>query len=186
MTEHNIIHQDVIESNFNNITDPRFELIKVGEIIVPENYNHATQLSTIDPDDFAFFNYKLLCDKCFKKNTHELQHSKKYVVGIFQTKPIVSREECVAFLSIQNALLVSAQGESLLWQVNREIFPLDIWTYSFDAVDALPIDLKGGHNLPGLYRSSNGNHSFDLGRYEREYNVFNNFCFLCFNENEPQ
>lgn len=120
-------------------TDSRFKLLKSFELTVPATYDHSTQLASFRGNhrkDFYYYNVAIV-DENFAKVTNKLVPGRTYTVKIFGINQSVSSEDCLAFLETQNAMLVGAQGISLVWEYRKEEFPISKYTLSFDKKDAL-------------------------------------------------
>lgn len=162
-----------------NTTDSRFALSTTFQFTVPENYNHPTQLASFKKENHEkFYSYNNnLTDENFAKATNKLTPGKTYEVRIFQITKRVSSEDCLVFLKTQKALLVGAQGISVVWQQAKEQFPKGKWTASFDEKDALWQGAGGFRRVPGMGQYSGGDWGFDLGYFGRGW-VSDN-CLLC-------
>lgn len=164
-------------------SDDRFELLNSFELTVPQKYTHGTQLATFaafaknKSEKFYFYNDSIT-DANYAKATQKLVPGKTYGVKIFGIKQRVTSEDCLAFLATQRAILVGAQGVSLTRQLKREQFPVEKWTVSFDEKDALWEDADGDHGVPLVDRDSDGDWSFDLGYFGRDWNDAH--CLVCF------
>lgn len=163
--------------------DTRFELLSTFELTVPQNYTHGTQLATFA--EFAknkaekFYNYnQAITDKNYAGATHQLVPGKTYGVKIFGIKQQVTSEDCMNFLASQRAILVGAQGISLVRQLKKNEFPVGKWTASFDEKDALWEDADGYLRVPGVGRDSGGVWCFLLGGFGIDRN--DGHCLLCF------
>lgn len=159
------------EANVNTSfqSEQKFYPVNKSKIVIPQDYNHAKQLSSINEEEFVVFNYKLLRDKQFSKTSHILKPQEEYIVSLFPAKHDTSLSECLEFLRSLHCKLVGPQGLSLLWQIARNILPQEVWIYSIDIVEALPQNVIGCHEIAALYHGSGNNHSFELGLFERDY-----------------
>ena len=66
----------------------KFELRNTFEVVVPENYDHATRLDTFKRDhelEFGYYN-QALTDANFVKATTQLTPGRKFTVKVFQIK----------------------------------------------------------------------------------------------------
>ncbi len=160
-------------------TDPRFIPLKTFQFTVPENYNHSTQLASFKKENrkkFCFYNDNIT-DENFKNATNKLTPGKIYEAKIFGITKRISSEDCLAFLKTQKAILVGAQGISVVWQQAKEQFPKGKWTISFDEKDALWRVADGRHGVPRVHRRSGGDWYFGLGCFE--YDWYDDDCLLC-------
>ncbi|MDD5071974.1 MAG: hypothetical protein PHQ42_04555 [Patescibacteria group bacterium] len=164
----------------HSIADNRFDLLTSFEITVPEGYDHKTQLATFasyaKKEKFYFYN-EAITDDNFANATGILVPRKTYMVKIFGIKKRVSSEDCLVFLATQMAILVGAQGLSLVRQLKKDEFPVGKWTASFDKKDALWEDADGNRRVPCMDRHSDGDWGFDLGGFEHDWN--GDYCLLC-------
>ena len=162
-----------------NATDPRFPLLTTFQFTVPENYVHATQLASFAKENrekFYFYNDNIT-DANFAKVTNKLTSGKIYEAKIFGITERVTSEDCLVFLKTQKAILVGAQGISIVWQQAKEQFPKGKWTVSFDEKDALWQDADGYHRVPYVRQRSDGDWHFFLGNFEFDW--YDDDCVLC-------
>ena len=161
----------------------KFGLFKdLGIITVPKDYVHNTRLASFEKENRKKFYYwnDAITDKNFNKATTKLVAGRKFRVKIF--KQIVggttTSEERLAFLKTQNAILVGAQGASLVFEQKREDLPKGYWYVSFDEKEALWKDADGYHRVPCLLRRSDGDWNFGLGGFGGVWG--DDDCLLCF------
>ncbi len=162
-----------------NTADPRFILSTTFQFTVPENYNHPTQLASFEKENrkkFYFYNDNITDANCAKA-TNKLIPGKTYEAKIFGITKQVTSEDCLAFLKTQKAILVGAQGISIVWQQAKEQFPKGKWTVSFDEKDALWQDADGYHRVPRMDQLSVGDWCFVLGYFGDAWD--DDYCFLC-------
>jgi len=156
--------------------------VDLGIITVPKNYVHDTQLASFEKENRKKFYYwnDVITDKNFGKATTKLVPGRKFRVKVF--KQIVdgttTSEERLAFLKTQNAILVGAQGASLVFEQKREDLPKGFWYCSFDKKEALWKDADGDHRVPDVLRYSDGDWGFSLGDFEHVWD--DDHCLLCF------
>jgi hypothetical protein len=161
----------------------RFTLFKdLGIITVPDNYVHETRLASFKKENcerFLFYD-KDIIDENFAKVTTKLVPGQKLHVKVF--KQIVSgtttSEERLAFLKTQNAVLVGAQGASLVFEQKREDLPEHYGYISLDEKKAFWEITKGIHRVPGLYQHWSEDWEFRLGGFGHDWDNHN--CLLCF------
>jgi hypothetical protein len=161
---------------FSEKETPQFGKPIIGYLTVPLDYNHDTQI------DEYYKNYKNDYDqgwtkmqsKDYAKASNKLVPGKKYRIAFY---PVIfpyksySRES-LAFLNKQNALLVNAQGLTLVCQQAKEIIPKDVVIYSLDKEESL---LRGtlDYEIPTVaYRSGDNllflaSRSFSFGGQEK-------------------
>ena len=150
-----------------NVVVSRFSLLSSLQFTVPEGYNHSTQLASFSKENRKkFYSYNdNITDENFAKTTNKLVPGKTYEAKIFGITKWVTSEDCLAFLKTQNAILVGAQGISVVWQQAKENLPKGKYTLSFDEKNALWQDAYGNHRVPDMYRHSDGAWDFDLGYF---------------------
>ncbi|MDO8604519.1 MAG: hypothetical protein Q7K40_03975 [bacterium] len=158
--------------------DDRFELINTFSIVVPKNYDHATQLSSFNKKyrkEFYYYN-EAITDKNYANATTKLEPGRSLKVKVFQIKKTVTSEDCLEYLRSQKAIFVGAQGASLAYEQGKGELPIGRWTASFDEKNALWAD--GGHGVPRLDRDSGGGFEFYLGSFVDGWG--DGRCLLCF------
>jgi hypothetical protein len=171
--------------------DKRFELVNTFTLTVPESYNHATQLASFRKrclNDFFSFDEERQQESCFyddgvsdancSKTTHRLVAGKTYTVRVFViTESIVRSEDCLKFLHSQRALLVSAQGLSLVWQQKKDELPVLVSILSFDEEEAV-VDAAGAYWVPLVLRCSEHEAEFGCDLFSTVWDE--KYCLLCF------
>lgn len=164
--------------------DTRFELVKTLAIVVPDDYVHETRLASFAEAHRREFYYydDNITDKNFSKATTQLKPGQRLKVDVFQIKEMVSSEDCLAFLHNQKALLVGAQGASLVHEQKHDELPKDKWYISFDEKENLWQDADGRRRVPNISADSDGDFDFGLGDFELPWDV--NFCLLSFRDAE--
>ena len=163
-----------------SIVDERFEFIKKFRLTVPDNYNHATQLTTFAKDhkkEFYYYNENIT-DTNFAKATNKLVPGKTYTVKVFGIKQTVQSQDGLDLIASQKGILVGAQGSSLVYQLAKDELPKGKWYISFDENDALWVDSDGFHRVPNVNHYSDDDFKFGLGDFENEW--FPDYCVLCF------
>lgn len=160
--------------------DERFKLVNTFKLTVPTSYDHATQLTSFSKENYKKFSYynDALTDENFAKITNKLIPGKTYAAKIFQLTTKMSSEDCVVFLKTQKAILVGAQGISLVWQEKKNEFLVGKWIVSFDEKDTLFVDADDYPRVPGMNRDSDGGWHFYLGNFEDDWSTA--ACLLCF------
>lgn len=178
----------IVDKRFGaNLLDPKYTFT------IPTNYNHDTQV-----DEFGKKTRKLkstyyyndqLTSKNFANVTNKLQPGKTYAIKMFPILETVQSEDCLAFLESNNAILVGAQGVTLLQTHQPNIFPIGKWTVSFDKAvdkegkDALWKDADGDHWVPDVHRNSDGGWYFPLGYFGHSWD--SDHVLVCFCDLEP-
>ena len=162
----------------NYAYDSRFPLLTTFQFTVPNDYSHVTQL-----ESFLKENRKKVCyddnitDANFVRVTNKLTPGKTYEVKIFGITQRVPSEDCLAFLKTQKAVLVGAQGISVVWQQAKEQFPKGKWIVSFDKKDSLWRDADDSHRVPYMDLHLDGDWFFNLGVFEADWD--DDYCVLC-------
>jgi hypothetical protein len=160
---------------------PKFELlVDLGEIAVPNGYDHATRLAVFGKQNRKkFYGYNnALTDANFANPSRVLKPGDRLGVRAFrQIVPSTSSEERLALLVTQNAVLTGAQGASLVWEQKRELLPRGKWYLSMDHKDRLPF-VDGSHWVPSVSIHSVGGFSFSLDSFGRPWDGDDVlFCF---------
>ena len=144
-------------------------LVDLGIITVPDNYVHATHLTSFRKNNKKkFYGYNDdITDQNFPNPTRTLKPGDKLAVCAF--KQIVpgttTSEERMTFLATQNAVHTGAQGASLVFEQKRDQLPKGKWYASFDEKDRLWEDSNGNHRVPRVVASTDGVFYFDLGYF---------------------
>jgi hypothetical protein len=160
--------------------DNRFELIKTIDLIVPENYNHATHLASFKKENRKkFYDYQNeITDENYARVTTKLVPGQKGKVKIFQIKEPVSALDCLKKLKKERAILVGAQGASLVWELKKKELPLGKWGVSFDKKEVLWRNGLGDHRVPKIFGVSDSAWYFDLSDFEDDWG--GDSYLLCF------
>jgi hypothetical protein len=157
-------------------------LVDLGIITVPDDYDHATALTTFGKKNRKKFYYYdgEITDPNFPNPTRVLKPGNKLRVCAF--KQVVggttTSEERMDFLRKEKAIFTGAQGASLVWDQKRDQLPKGKWYASFDERNRLWQDACGGHRVPYMCCHSDGDFGFDLGHFDRFWD--DNGVFLCF------
>ncbi|MFA5358588.1 MAG: hypothetical protein WC310_02060 [Patescibacteria group bacterium] len=142
--------QKIIESAVQDNPWP-FELVTdFGLIVVPDNYNHATQLASFRskyPELFGNRSQNMV-DSRFALVSHVLRPGEKFwVLGFKNLKAYLSpttNEQRLAFIKSQEGFLVGAQGLTLVWEQRSQLFLPRQHYASLDVKKALPRFLGHG------------------------------------------
>ena len=168
-----------------SIINDRFSLLTSFKITVPKTYNHATQLGAFaslyaKKEKFYYYN-NAISDNNFANATRKLIPRKVYMVKLFgiNSGEEVSSEDCLAFLVTQGAILVGAQGISLVYQLAKERFPTTKWTLSFDEKNALWKGASGGRRVPFMYRDLDGTWYFHLENFVNKWLDIRCLLYIC-------
>ena len=175
----NVLAGVLLPSQDKPVADSRFALSAAFEMRIPDNYNHATQLASFEKENRKkFYSYNGdITDAHYAKVTNKLTPGKIYEAKIFGITKRVTSEDCLEFLKTQKAILVGAQGISVVWQQAKEQFPKGKWTLSFDEKDAFWRGANGRHGVPYVRRFVGGDWSFGLGDFEGGWS--GGRCLLC-------
>jgi hypothetical protein len=114
----------------------------------------------------------------FSQATNKLIPGKTYQVKIFPILERVSSDDCINFLTKQNAILVGGQGLTLAQELHENEFPIGKWTVSLDKPEALWTHSGGIRRVPRVKRYADGNWGFDLGIFESGLGADD--CLICF------
>lgn len=138
--------------------DWRFYEHRKFTIKVPTRYRHESQV-----DNFAKrvrgqkateLLSPSLTDANFSRVTDRLQAGKTYEVVFFLVQRDVSSDTCLAFLKSERALLVGAQGLTLVQGLEPGEFPPDSWVYSLDTkANLFPEEVREGRKKRYVYQT---------------------------------
>lgn len=160
------------------------ELVDLGLITVPPDYDHASRLTTFSKQNCEQFSYyhDAITDVNFSNPTRILKPGDKLWVRVFKQIVVgtTTSEERMAFLATQKAIHTGAQGVSLVFDQKRDQLPKGLWYSSFDEKDRLWRDAGGNHRVPDLDAGSDGDFTLYLGHFEDVWR--DNFAFLCFGD----
>ena len=154
----------------------------LGEIIVPDDFDHKIWLASFDKKNrkkFYYYNDDIT-DKNFPNPTRILKPGDKLYVRAFkQNVPgSTTSEERMEFLATQSAIHTGAQGASLVWEQKRDQLPKGYWYCSFDEKERLWKDSDGCHRVPFVLAYSGGGFEFGLGCFGSGWGASD--CLLCF------
>ncbi len=141
----------------------------LGIFTVPDEYDHATRLTTFSEkyrQEFYYYN-DAITDKTFPKPSRILKPGDKLHVRAFKqvVAGTTTSEERLAFLTTQKAIHTGAQGASLVWEQKRDQLPRGYWYDSFDEKGRLWEDADGNHRVPYVSADSGDDFGFDLGYF---------------------
>src|SRR3989344_121874 len=170
----------------NQQTEKFALLVDLGIITVPDNYDHTTSLKSFmerNREKFCRAD-KNITDQNFSNPTCILKPGDKLHVRVFKqiVEGITTSEERMAFLVMQKAVYVGAQGASLVFEQKRDQLPKGMWYTSFDKKERLYMESSGYHMVSriGTYLSNDDDFSFRLGNFEGALSLGD--AFLCFSE----
>lgn len=163
-------------------SDNRFILLDTFLLKVTKGYRHTNQLEIFRKENRGKFNFYNddITDANFAKVTNKLIPGKTYTVKIFgiRSGKVIWAPDCLAFLRTQSAILVGAQGISIVWQQAKEKFPKGKWMVSFDEEEALWRDADGNLRVPFVRRASEGGFDFSAINFDLGWDHV--CCLLCF------
>ncbi len=157
-------------------------LVDLGTITVPDDYVHGSRLTTFGKKhrkEFYYYNDNIT-DGNFGNPSRVLKPGDKLRVRAYKqvTPGETTSEERMAFLATQKAVLVGAQGASLVYEQKRAQLPKGKWYVSFDEKDRLWEDAGGCRRVPYVSAHSGGDFHFHLGYFENPWS--DDFVLLCF------
>jgi hypothetical protein len=162
----------------------KFTLLEdFGVIVVPEEYDHATYLTSFEKQNRGKFWYydKDITDTNFSNPSRILKAGDRLQVKAF--KQIVPGEtlsaERIVFLHMQNAVYTGAQGAGLVFEQRCVKLQKGMRYVSFDKV-RLCEDVDLGRRVPVVVAKPEGDFRFDLESLGRSWNRKD--AFLCFCE----
>jgi len=165
--------QEVVNwsSNFSLFAD-------LGIIMVPKDYNHATQLTTFFEKNWASKNNKKfrtsinIMEAQFPTPSRVLKPGERLHVRAFKVNSdtTASSEECLAFLNRQKSVYTGAQGASLVYEQKRNQLQRDRWYLSFDVMDRLWLDADGNHRVPCIDTEwEDGGFGFNASLFKKDF-----------------
>ena len=162
-------------------TDDRFEYVKTVEVTIPDGYDKANPLDTYKvrhESEYYYYNPGLT-DANFAKATTTLTPGRKFAVKVFAIKKgeRVTSEDCLAQYKRVNAVLVGAQGLTVLCEQKKGELPKGKYHVSFDEKEALPV-LGEYRRVPYVGADSDGDFGLGLGDFGDDWR--GDDCLLCF------
>jgi hypothetical protein len=150
------------------------KLLEEFELMVPEDYDHNTQLTSFSKKNRKdFYRYDdRITDAKYVEEPCKLTPGRTYTVRIFQMTHGGISEEFVAFMELQKAFYVGAQGLSVAWQLKKDKFPIGLHIMSWSALG----------EVSSVSRVSDSGWSFDSMWILQEGSWNNSCCLLCFCE----
>jgi|GEM_PF-1422846 len=139
-------------------------------LTVPATYHQATCLATFKAAHGSEFGHYEgdVTDAHFKNVTTRLVSGQRFGIKVFRLAKTVSSEDCLAFLHSQNAVLVGAQGISLIYRFIKNWLPEGYSLFSFDDKNALWRDDRNIYRTPVLCCLAANNFEFRLDYFERD------------------
>lgn len=169
-------HADTIISNHRKISDNRFSIYSPSfTFTVPTHYRHNKQLETFSQktkelNSTIYFSNNLN-DTNFRNVTHQLMVNKTYVVNLFEINDKVSSYDCLNFLESQNALLVGAQGLSLIHEIHHNKFCKGISILSFDRQPKLMKTITKDYWVPYFHYYPDACFEFLIANFDNKWGV---------------
>lgn len=162
---------------------PRFGSPRQFRFTVPPHYSHAGQLDTflsmIANKETAFCFDERMSSDHFNNVTHPLIPGKRYLVELIPILRSVSTEACMDHLENESALLVGAQGLSVLYQLESRQVKKGRHVLSLDSPDRLWRDEKGTARVP-VMSNDQQIYLFDLSFWYATWTP--SFELLCFKD----
>lgn len=166
------------------LTEPgKFALLKdLGDIIVPEGYNHPTYLSSFKREregEFWYYNRDIK-NANFSNPSRILKAGERlWVRSYHQIVPgETSSTERMGFLRGKQAVFVGAQGAALVIEQKLLGFPQSKWHASFDEEDHLWQDDQLRRRVPDV--SVNSDYGFNFCLFVLGCPKNQNYAFLGF------
>lgn len=112
-------------------------IVDLGIITVPTNYEHSTCLARFAKSNGWQFKvyHSDIKDENFQEPSYVLEPGDRLWVRAFKTAK--THEECMDFLTSQNAVFPSAQGAALLWEQKGDQLPKGWGYFSCDKEERL-------------------------------------------------
>lgn len=185
--------EEIPDAVFRGFTIPeipdkkKFTLFSdLGTIVVPDGYDHATCLEKFRKahrEKLIGYNENTT-DANFSHVTNKLVPGRTLRVLAWRqiASVIKTSDEHIAFLAMQNSILVGAQGVTLVFSQKKNQLPRGYWYYSFDEKKGLWKDAEGYHRVPGVFADNFGRFAFGLSAIETTW--LYNSVFLSFHD-EP-
>jgi len=177
-----------IEAETVKSTEKFALMVDLGIITVPDDYDHATRLTTfLERNRKKFYDvHNDITDKNFPSPSRILKPGDKLCVRAFEqvVGGTTTSEERMAFLETQGAVYTGAQGASILWDQRHDQLPKNKWYCSFDKKERLFKDADGILRVPLIYIYFDGDFDFYLDLFEYTWNEVS--LILCFSDlSEP-
>ncbi|MBI4709449.1 MAG: hypothetical protein HY764_04585 [Candidatus Portnoybacteria bacterium] len=178
-----VLKKTLTKSLLRGMMDDRlFFLVAAFIFRVPNRYEHETQLASFYEENqgkFVFYDGRIT-DTNYARVTQKFVRGKNYEVKIYGIRPavVVLSSDCLDFMESQGAILVGAQGISLIWEQMRKKIPTGKRIISFDKKEA-----SYNNMLPTVYHYSpprSDEWNFDLAHFQCRWNSDN--CFFCVSE----
>lgn len=194
-----------------NTENENFEVFSSTEaIVVPNTYNHTTQLNSFAGEhsvEFQFFGNHPT-NEHYSNPSRILKPGDRLFVRAFRRRnfiegggdrlnSVITSEDCLTFHKTQQAVYTGAQGLSLVWTQLREILPKGYRYFSFDEKERLWNNTSGflldQEEMVPFFNRGQDSPMFSLGTefgVSRFSQIFDNIlshrtAFLCFYETFP-
>lgn len=165
-----------------------FALVKdLGVITIPKRADRRTCLGSFARRHRAkFVQYRdELTDENFPEPSRILKPGDQLRARIFKkvSPGWSSPDELLAFLKLQNAVLVGAQGLTYLWEQKDKQLPPNRCLFSLDQEEHLWEHEILGPMAPYLFQNViAGSFEFKLGAFRMNWRKTHNYCLVCFTE----
>jgi len=180
------VNMDDIERVFNSLIGKGLPGSKFGHLVkeikfkIPKDYDKDKYLEefgkkTISNSSTCFCNKELFNSDNFNRVSHDLVPGKTYTVKLIPIIQTVSAKECLEEYKRQNAVLVGAQGITILQENMPDEFLEGKYLVSFDVVK----NLRNKLSVPGIYRRPNGGWNFYLINLDRKWSSFDVIVCFC-------
>jgi len=161
-----------------------FKFITEFVIIVSNDYKHSTYIKSFRKKykSGLYYSNSNITDKNFKNPSRILKPGDIFICKIFSQikSDKITSEEKLAFLKLQNAVFLGAQGICLVYEQGRDKLLKGKSYSSFDEKERLWEDHNGYHRVPNIGVDLDGGFGFYIS-------IFGNDCkpsttLLCFCE----
>jgi hypothetical protein len=153
------------------------------EFMVPADYDHDTQIEDFvrktKPLATTYHFDGYLNRKNFTQVATRLEPGKKYRIRMFPVVEVATTGDCLGFLEEKNAVLVTAQGITLLQSHHPDKFPIFKWVVSLDERDYLWEYVKNPQRATLVHHRPNNEWEFRLANFGFSWC---NHLLLCFSE----
>jgi len=166
----------------NQPVDHRFRFVTSLGIIVPSGYDHAARIAAFrkaHAGEFADFNSDVSDEHFAEQATVRLESGRRIRCEVMQAVCGVSSDECLRYLKSRQALLLGAQGPTIVCEQGKEKLPKCRWLVSFDDRPSLWNDSKD-ERIPFLMVVASEVPVFGLCYFAD--GLAEGDCLLCFRE----
>jgi hypothetical protein len=164
-------------------------LADLGRLIIPENYQHKTALSSFKKcfkdrkwSDFEDFGDGV-SDANFSNPSTVFVPGECYYVKAFLMKSGTTSDECLAFLAQNNAVFTGVQGLALVFREMGDRLPAEHSYLSFDIEERSLITQNGTCYLADLGINWKREHFVHLAQFDSMWGASS--VLLCFWDRNP-